>query len=115
GLVEVSETVRVEGYPDRVVYAITDAGREVAREWLREMLRSTDPDYPEFIAALSVVFGLPPEQAQAELEQRAERLERVLAETTSELAAAPPELPRLFVLEEEYRKALLEAEMTWLR
>src|SRR6516162_4937444 len=41
GLVEVQETVRREGYPDRVVYAITDAGREAAREWLREMLRST--------------------------------------------------------------------------
>ncbi|HET6871119.1 MAG TPA: PadR family transcriptional regulator, partial [Solirubrobacteraceae bacterium] len=41
GLVDVSETIRQEGYPDRVVYAITDAGREVAREWLREMLSDT--------------------------------------------------------------------------
>ena len=40
GLVEVYETRRAEGYPDRVVYAITDAGREVARQWLREMLHS---------------------------------------------------------------------------
>src|SRR4029077_17125781 len=31
GLVEVHETVRGEGYPDRIVYAITDAGREAAR------------------------------------------------------------------------------------
>jgi DNA-binding PadR family transcriptional regulator len=115
GLVEVAETVRVEGYPDRVVYAITDAGREAAREWLREMLRSAEPDYPEFIAALSIVFGLPPEEARAELEQRTEKLEAALAETTAELAAAPPQLPRLFLLEEEYRKALLEAEVTWLR
>src|SRR5690348_3765810 len=38
GLVEVSATVRQEGYPDRVVYAITEPGREVAREWLHEML-----------------------------------------------------------------------------
>src|SRR6476660_3261824 len=49
GLVEVHETVRREGYPDRVVYAITGAGREAAREWLREMLRSTGDDYPEFV------------------------------------------------------------------
>src|SRR5919198_1051489 len=33
GLVEVAQTERGEGYPDRVVYAITDQGREVAREW----------------------------------------------------------------------------------
>src|SRR6266536_1678083 len=32
GLVEVQETVRSEGYPDRIVYAITDAGREAARD-----------------------------------------------------------------------------------
>src|ERR1700733_15411856 len=38
GLVEISETGRVGGYPDRTVYAITDAGREVAPQWLREML-----------------------------------------------------------------------------
>ena len=70
GLVQVAETVRVEGYPDRVIYAITDAGREVAREWLRQMLRATDNDYPEFLAALSILFGLPPDEARAELELR---------------------------------------------
>jgi hypothetical protein len=60
GLVEVSQTTRVEGYPDQVVYAITDAGREVARQWLREMLRGTGGEYPEFIAASrgSVVLDL---------------------------------------------------------
>ena len=73
GLVEVYETGRAEGYPDRVVYAITDAGREVAREWLREMLRTTEGEYPEFIAALSILFGLPPDEARAELELRAEQ------------------------------------------
>src|SRR6478736_6403561 len=49
GLVEVHETARRDGYPDRVVYAITDAGRETAREWLREMLRSTGDEFPDFV------------------------------------------------------------------
>ena len=53
GLVEVSATVRQDGYPDRVVYAITESGRLVARQWLREMLSDTGGQYPEFIAALS--------------------------------------------------------------
>jgi DNA-binding PadR family transcriptional regulator len=114
-LVEVAETVPSEGYPDRVVYAITDTGREVAREWLREMLRSTDSEYPEFIAAVSILFGLPPEEARAELELRAEKLAAELADTESELAGAPPGLPRLFLLEEEYRSAMLEAELSWVR
>jgi DNA-binding PadR family transcriptional regulator len=114
GLVEVHETVRSEGYPDRIVYAITEAGRAAAQEWLREMLRTTGGDYPEFIAALSILFGLAPDDARAQLEQRAETLAAELAETKAVLEANP-HLPRLFLLEEDYRRTLLQAELRWLR
>jgi DNA-binding PadR family transcriptional regulator len=114
-LVEVSETIRQEGYPDRVVYAITDAGREVASQWLREMLSDPGGQYPEFIAALSLRFGLPVEEARTQLELRAERIAAQLTETERGLDAAPPGLPRLFVLEEEYRRTMLQAELGWLR
>jgi DNA-binding PadR family transcriptional regulator len=115
GLVEVSATVRQEGYPDRVVYAITDDGRQVARQWLREMLSDTGGQYPEFIVALSILFGLPVEEAREQLELRAEGIAAQLAETEGVLKAAPPRLPRLFLLEEEYRRAMLQAELGWLR
>lgn len=115
GLVEVSETVRSAGYPDRIVYAITESGREVARGWLREMLRTTGDEFPEFIAAVSLMFGLVPEDAREQLEQREQRLAAELAETEAEVAGAPPGLPRLFLLEEEYRKAVLDAQLAWLR
>jgi DNA-binding PadR family transcriptional regulator len=115
GLVEVSETVRVEGYPDRIVYAITERGREVARDWLREMLRTTGGDYPEFIAAVSLLFGLTAQDARAQLEQREQALAGALADTEAAMATAPAGLPRLFLLEEEYRKTLLEAQLAWLR
>jgi DNA-binding PadR family transcriptional regulator len=111
----VSETVRVAGYPDRIVYAITERGREVAREWLRESLRLTGPEYPEFIAAVSLLFALEPEDARAQLEQREQRLAAELADTEAAMAAAPAGLPRLFLLEEEYRKTLLDAQLSWLR
>ena len=90
GLVEVQETVRREGYPDRVVYAITDAGREAAREWLREMLRTTGGEYPEFIAAVSILFGLAPDDARAQLEQRAESLAAELADDRGAARRATP-------------------------
>jgi DNA-binding PadR family transcriptional regulator len=115
GLVEVSHTDRTEGYPDRVVYAITDAGRDVARAWLREMLHDTESEFPEFIVAVSMLFGLSPKEARAELEQREERLAGALADTEAALAGVPEELPRLFLLEEEFRKAMLQAELAWLR
>ena len=114
GLVEVQETVRAEGYPDRIVYAITDRGRDAAREWLREMLRTTGGEFPEFINAVSVLFGLAPDDAREQLEIRAEKLAAELAETQSQLDGNPG-LPRLFLLEEEYRRALLDAELSWLR
>ena len=114
GLVEVKETSRVEGYPDRIIYAITDAGRDAARGWLREMLRATDGEFPEFITAVSMLFGLAPDDARHQLEQRAEALAATLADTETELANNPA-LPRLFLLEEEYRRAVVEAELTWVR
>jgi DNA-binding PadR family transcriptional regulator len=114
GLVEVHETIRDEARPERTVYAITDAGREVAGEWLREMLRTTGGEYPEFIAAVSVMMMLAPDDARAQLELRAERLAADLAETESEMASVP-DLPRLFLLEEEYRRAVLETELAWVR
>jgi DNA-binding PadR family transcriptional regulator len=114
GLVEVHETVPSEGYPDRVVYAITDAGRGAAAEWLRDMLRTTGIEYPEFIAAVSVLFGLAPEDARAQLQGRADRLAAELAATES-VFAENPDLPRLFLLEEEYRRAVLGAELDWVR
>ena len=92
GLVEVSETVRVEGYPDRVVYATTEAGREVAYKWLREMLGSTEPEYPEFIAALSILFVLSPQEARTELESRAEQA-RGVAGGRGVCAERPPAGP----------------------
>ena len=115
GLVEVSETVRIAGYPDRIVYAITDAGREAAREWLRAMLRDTGEEFPEFVAAVSLVFALSPDDARQQLEQRERRLAGELAETEAAMTDVPPGLPRLFVLEEEYRRAMLTAELAWLR
>jgi DNA-binding PadR family transcriptional regulator len=114
GLVEISETIRQEGYPDRVVYAITEAGRLLARQWLREMLSDTGGQYPEFIVALSILFALPVKEAREQLELRADRLAAQLAETERGLEAAPPGLPRLFLLEEEYRKTMLRAELDWL-
>jgi DNA-binding PadR family transcriptional regulator len=114
GLVEVQTRVRGESRPDRIVYAITDEGRVTAREWLRESLRATDTEFPEFIAAVSMLFGLEPDDARAQLEHRAERLAAALAET-QKILRDNSALPRLFLLEEEYRKVVLQAELRWLR
>ena len=82
-------------------------GREIAREWLREMLRATEGDYPEFIAALSILFGLAPDEARASSSSGSVGWRRT-GRGAGQRCPPSPELPRLFLLEEEYRKALLE-------
>ena len=116
GLVEVYETRRVEGYPDRVVYAITDAGREVARQWLREMLHNTERTLPR-------VHRGPVDPVRSRARGSARRARDAREQATRgagrERARAGEcrhtGLPRLFLLEEEYRKAMLEAEIAWVR
>jgi DNA-binding PadR family transcriptional regulator len=114
GLVEVRETVRNDGLPDRIMYAISETGAATAQEWLRQMLHSTGGEFPEFIVAVSVLFGLAPDDAREQLEVRAERLASELADVQSALSDNP-EVPRLFLLEEECRRAVLQAELKWVR
>jgi DNA-binding PadR family transcriptional regulator len=114
GLVKVAKTERREQRPERIVYDLTDDGRETARRWLKEALSSTGEEFPEFIAAVSILAGLEPEEVRVELARRAERRETELAETERAMKLVPG-LPRLFLLEEEYRRTMLKAEIRWLR
>ena len=58
GLIKIKETVRDGNQPDRTVYAVTDAGRQAAREWLRDaFLSETVGEYPEFVAAVSILLA----------------------------------------------------------
>jgi DNA-binding PadR family transcriptional regulator len=114
GLIKIKETVRDSNQRDRTVYAVTDAGRQAAREWLHAFLLETGGEYPQFLAAVSIMFALPPDEARELLEERAARLGADLAQAEAELAASTG-LPRLFLLEEEYRRAALQAELAWVR
>ena len=79
------------------------------------MLRNTEGEYPEFIAAVSILFGLPPEEARPSSRSGRRSWRPRSPPRERELANAPAGLPRLFLLEEEYRKTMLEAELSWLR
>ncbi|EHR48502.1 putative transcriptional regulator [Saccharomonospora marina XMU15] len=113
-LIAVRETARDERRPERTVYEITDAGLNALRTWTAEMLASPAREFPEFPAALSSLMVLTPEEAGSRLRQRAAELAESLAEDRRAMAAAP-ELPRLFLLDEEYQIAVREAELAWVR
>ncbi|MEU6644124.1 helix-turn-helix transcriptional regulator [Saccharomonospora sp. NPDC046836] len=113
GLITVQETARDERRPERTVYAITPDGRQALRDWTGEMLASPARDFPEFPAALASLMVLGPEDAAARLEKRAADLRATVDEDRKALAAVP-DLPRLFLLDEEYSIAVREAELRWV-
>ena len=113
GLITVLATTRDERRPERTVYAITPDGWFALRQWTGDMIASPARDYPEFPAALASLMVLTPEDATARLEERSAYLRASLEEDRKELAAVP-DLPRLFLLDEEYAIAVREAELRWV-
>ena len=113
GLIEVMKTERDQRFPERTVYALTDEGWRVGKEWLTEMLATPRNEFPEFPAALSFVFGLVPDEALGALERRADHLRQNVAALDRELTdeSGPP---RLFLLETEYVRDVTRAELDWV-
>ena len=115
GLLEVVESQREGARPERTVYRITDAGREELVDWTRELVALQQPEHPRFKAGLSVLAVLPPDEAASALRERLEALQRAIANQRTSLAQHAAEVPRLFLVEEEYELALREAEAAWVR
>ncbi len=111
GLVEVRQTERGGRFPERTVYALTDAGRSAGRERLTELLATPQAEFPAFPAALSLAMLLGPGRLRAALERRAGALRHQVAAVPA-TGAAP--LPRVAVIEAEYRRAVLAAELGWV-
>ncbi|MEV0414962.1 PadR family transcriptional regulator [Streptomyces sp. NPDC050448] len=116
GLIAVRETGRDQQYPERTVYEVTDAGREIARAWLEEMLSAPKQEFPEFPAALSNLLLLTPEEMGDVLQLRADALAEQLDGLEAAMAAeAERGLPRITRLETEYLRAVTAAELEWVR
>ncbi|WP_229071264.1 PadR family transcriptional regulator [Actinoplanes sp. DH11] len=112
GLVRPGSTSREPGRPERTVYEVTDEGAATLRRWLREMLPEPAREFPEFPVALAFLALLEPAEA-GELLRR--RLTTIAGRAAAIEAQAPPGLPRLFLIEDEFRAAMLRAETEWLR
>lgn len=112
GLARAGETSREAGRPERTVYEVTEEGAATLRRWLVEMLPAPAREFPEFPVALAFLALISPGQTRELLNRRAETVAERIAAIE---AQAPPGLPRLFLLEDEYRGAMLRAELAWLR
>jgi DNA-binding PadR family transcriptional regulator len=114
GLIQVRQTERDQQYPERTVYELTEAGRGASREWLTDMLARPRNEFPRFPAALSFLMLLSPAEAGAVLAERATALRDQLTALEAELAGLISSLPRVVLVDDEYQRAMLAAELAWV-
>jgi DNA-binding PadR family transcriptional regulator len=115
GFIVEQETTREGQRPERTVYALTDAGRNELREWLRELVEEPQHEYPQFVAALSLIAALPPGEVVELLGRRVGRLDEQRAEIRELIdKTLAGGVHPLFMVEEEYRLALLDAESVFV-
>ncbi|WP_433219330.1 PadR family transcriptional regulator [Dactylosporangium sp. CS-047395] len=116
GFVAEQEVNRDGARPERTVYQITDAGREELRDWLRELVGEPQHEYPAFVSALSMIAALTPNEVIPLLRNRLKGLADLRAEAEESIEKSEAEgVPALFLIEEQYRVSLLDAEITFVQ
>ncbi len=116
GLIRAGERVREGKRPERTVYHITENGTAEMRDWLRDLVSTPAKEYPQFEAALSLLPVLPPDEAMEMLELRVELLDAMLEEIDARHEkASEMAVPELFMIESDYRRAMIECEINWIK
>jgi DNA-binding PadR family transcriptional regulator len=115
GLIKAAETLREGKRPERTVYEITENGAREVNDWMTELIGVPAKEYPAFMAGLSFLPSLPPEDALIALRSRADALKVKLAGMRGAMKAGRDAgLPRLFELEAEYEEQQLVAELKFV-
>jgi DNA-binding PadR family transcriptional regulator len=116
GLIEPVETSREGRRPERTVYAITEAGRDVAHERLRDFIMRPSREYPCFGMALAFISMLSPEDAATLLDRRGVALEgKLAAHDTIVEGLGKQGVERVEVLELEYFNSTVRSELDFVR
>jgi DNA-binding PadR family transcriptional regulator len=101
--------------PERTVYEITPAGREELHDWMAELIGEPVKEYPQFEAALCLLPVLPPDEALTLLRQRLKLIEQSSSALAGQIESVSAQnLPALFLVETEYRLALIKAEQNFV-
>lgn len=115
GFIAARETARDGRRPERTIYEITPTGREELHDWMADLLGQPAKEYPQFEAALCLLPILPPDEALALLRQRLHLLEQSVLRLAGQIAGISAQnFPPLFLVETEYRLALLKAEQAFV-
>ena len=112
GLIAARETVREGKRPERTVYEITDDGAREMIDWMTELIGVPSKEYPKFMAGLSFLAALTPDDALTALRARGDALGLGLAQIRGGMRVAHDAgLPRIFGLESEYEEQQMVTEL----
>jgi DNA-binding PadR family transcriptional regulator len=132
GDVTARATSREGNRPERTVYELTPSGLDELRDWMRDLLRHPAKEFTQFEAGLSLLPVLPPEEAASLLRDRALHLSGKVWQMEGQLAElaqheigamtrqdlpgplARQKFPPLFVVESEFRLAMVRAELAFV-
>ena len=116
GFIEPVVTNREGRRPERTIYQLTPSGIDELDSWLRQLIEEPSREFPRFAAALMFLGAMRhKEEAIRVLERRAVAFEAQIAASDAMIRKIPADLPRLFVIEEEYAQAMRRAELDWLQ
>jgi DNA-binding PadR family transcriptional regulator len=115
GFVTEQKTGRAGQRPEHTVYALTAAGRQELRDWLRDLVEQPQHEYPAFVSALSLITALPPAEAVELLRRRLGQLAAERAQVSGIVAdSLARQVPGVFLIEEEYRLDQLDTETAFV-
>ncbi|SNY38644.1 Transcriptional regulator PadR-like family protein [Paractinoplanes atraurantiacus] len=108
GTIAARPPARVEGRPPRTAYELTSAGVADFSGRIEAGLRDAPPASIDFVLAVSYAGLLPAVRVAAILQARADRL-------AGETGPRHEELPEVYMLEADYWRAVVTAEIDWIR
>ncbi|MFC4949683.1 PadR family transcriptional regulator [Pseudonocardia sp. GCM10023141] len=111
-LIGIADTIRDGTRPERIVYALTAAGRVELVARVQRLLATPDADATLLVAALSFVGCLAPADAATALQARHDALATSAVAMERTLAETP--VPRVVLLEVECELARVSAERDWV-
>lgn len=94
--------------------AITDSGRQEMRDWLRQIVEEPRHEYPHFVAALSLIAALPGRNRRIAHQAGRPPRRRERRDTQAHRQTLTSGVHPLFLVEEDYRLALLDAEAAFI-
>ena len=115
GLIAGVESSRSGNRPERTTYRITPTGLARLLATIRAIVATPRREPSEFMAAMSFLVHLDPEEAASQLNLRIHALTAEIRDRSTALTSATDNVDRINLIESEYLVAMLTAELQFTR